>query len=135
MLKTKKFSQTLKIKARPAEVYEALMDSAKHTELTGAKAVISPEEGGAFEAYDGYITGKNVELVKFEKIVQEWRGDEEKWPKEHYSKVTFSLKPIQGGTEITFSHEAIPESAFENIKQGWEDFYWKPLKKKFGELK
>jgi activator of HSP90 ATPase len=134
-LKTKKLHQTVIIKATPEQVYETLMDSDKHSELTGSKAVMSPEVGGVFSAYDGYITGKNVALVKAEKIVQEWRGEEEGWPEKHFSKITFVLKPIKGGTQIDFTQEGLPEPAFEDIKEGWEDYYWRPLKEKFGELK
>jgi len=130
----KKLHQTLKVKATPEQVYETLMDSKLHTELTGSKAVVSSKIGGAFSAYDGYITGKNLELVKSEKIVQEWRGEEEGWPADHFSKITFVLKPINGGTQIDFTQEALPEPAFENIKEGWEDYYWQPLKEKFEEL-
>jgi len=130
----KTYTHSLKIKATPDQVYEILMDSAKHTELTGSKAVMSPDVGGAFTAYDGYITGKNVELIKGEKIVQEWRGDEKDWPKEQMSKVSYTLKAVEGGTQVDFVHEGIPDSQFDDIAKGWDDYYWQPLIKKFGAL-
>ncbi|MFO0702807.1 MAG: SRPBCC domain-containing protein [Candidatus Andersenbacteria bacterium] len=130
----KNYTHSLKIKASPEQVYETLMDSAKHTELTGSKAVMSPDVGGEFTAYDGYITGKNVELVKGEKIVQEWRGDETDWPTEQMSKVTYQLKAVDGGTQLDFSQEGIPDTQYDAIAKGWDDFYWQPLTKKFGAL-
>lgn len=130
----KTYTHTLKIKAMPEQVYDVLMDSDAHTELTGAKAVMSPDVGGAFTAYDGYITGKNLELVKSRRIVQEWRGDETDWPKEQMSKVTYQLKTVEGGTQLDFSQEGIPDSQFAAIAKGWDDFYWQPLIKKFGAL-
>ena len=35
----------------------------KHAKFTDAKAKISRDVGGKFEAYDGTINGKNLELV------------------------------------------------------------------------
>ena len=49
------------------------MDLEKHAAFTGGKAEISREAGGGINAYDGYIAGKNVELVPDQKIVQDWR--------------------------------------------------------------
>src|SRR3990167_6331790 len=130
----KTYKHSLKLKANPQQVYESLATSKGHTELTGSPAQISETVGGAFSAYDGYITGKNLQLLKYETIEQEWRGDEKEWPKEHFSKVKFSIKPAEGGTQVDFKQEDIPDEAYAKIEQGWEDFYWKPLKKKFSEL-
>ena len=41
MATTKDIHHTVKIKARPSVVYEALMDSKKHTAFTGAPAKIT----------------------------------------------------------------------------------------------
>ena len=62
--------QTAFFRASPHEVYEMLMDSKKHSKFTEAKANISKIVGGEFSAYDGWIEGRNVELVKDRKIVQ-----------------------------------------------------------------
>ena len=82
--------QSVTIKAKPHDVYEALMDAKKHAKFTGGKAVISREVGGKFNVFDGYAEGVNLELVPDKKIVQSWRADD--WPKGHYSKATFDLK-------------------------------------------
>ncbi len=50
MVTTRTIEQTVTFKASPHEVYESLMDSAKHSKFTGAKASISREVGGAFTA-------------------------------------------------------------------------------------
>jgi len=42
----RKHRQSVIIKATPREVYEALMDSRKHSRFTGAKASISRKVGG-----------------------------------------------------------------------------------------
>ena len=54
-MKTKNIRQSVTFKASPNEVYEALMDSRRHTKFTGKKAKISRKIGGKFIAYGGYI--------------------------------------------------------------------------------
>ncbi len=121
--------QTITLQATPAEVFETLMDSKKHSRVTGARARISRSVGGKFSAYDGYIEGANIELVRNKKIVQMWRGSD--WPADHYSKTTFSLKKVKGGTKLTLRQSGVPADQYASIKQGWIDFYWKPMKKTF----
>jgi activator of HSP90 ATPase len=125
-MKTKTIRQSVTIKATPREVYEALMDSRKHSKFTGAKASISRKMGGKFKAYGDYISGMNLELVPDKKIVQSWRGSD--WPKGHYSKVTFSLKKVKNGTHLTFRQSGLPENYYKDINQGWRDYYWEPMK-------
>ena len=90
--------QTVTIKASPHQVYEALMDSKKHSQFTGGKASISRKVGGKFTAYDGYAEGVNLELVPDEKIVQSWHASD--WPETHNSRVTFAIKEIKGGSHF-----------------------------------
>jgi activator of HSP90 ATPase len=128
ILKTKNIKQSIVFKATPHEVYEALMDSRKHAQFTGSEAEISPDVGGEFRAWGGYIMGVNLELIPDEKIVQSWRAEEICWPNDHYSTVTITLKKERGGTRLTFNQEGVPEECYENIEKGWHDFYWKPMK-------
>lgn len=65
--------QSVTVGATPEQVYEALMNSKKHAKFTGAAAKISRKVGGKISAYDGYISGTNVELVENKKIVRMWR--------------------------------------------------------------
>ena len=41
--------------------------------MTGGEASISDEIGADLSAWDRYITGRNLELVPGERIVQSWR--------------------------------------------------------------
>jgi activator of HSP90 ATPase len=127
-MKTKTIRQSVTLKGSLHEVYEMLMDSRKHARFTGEKARISRTIGGKFTAYDGYINGINVELTPDKRIVQSWRGSD--WPEGHFSKATFSLAEVKGGTRLTFRQAGVPEDQYEDIKQGWYDYYWKPM----GEL-
>ena len=128
-MKTKTIRQVITLKATPHAIYEMLMDSKKHAEIVGSTASISKKVGGKFTVYDGDVEGVNIELVPDEKIVQTWRmGD---WPKGHYSKATFSFKEVDGKTKFTFTQTGVPEEFYEDIKQGWIDYYWTPLKELF----
>ena len=126
---SKTIRQSVTLSATPEEVYEVLLDSRKHGKLTGAAARISREIGGTFSAYDGYIEGSNVELVRNKRIVQLWRGSD--WPRNHYSRVTFTLRKIAGGTHLSFRQSNVPVSQHKSIKQGWIDFYWEPMREMF----
>ncbi|MBM4436236.1 MAG: hypothetical protein FJ029_03155, partial [Actinobacteria bacterium] len=64
--------QTATFKATPQDVYDALMDSAKHAAFSGSAAAIGPGVGDAFSAHDGYITGAHLALIPGKKIVQAW---------------------------------------------------------------
>jgi activator of HSP90 ATPase len=122
----KTIRQTATFKASPHEVYEILMDEKKHAELSGGETKISRKAGGKVSIYDGEIEGKNLELVPDEKIVQAWRYSD--WPEGHYSTATFSLEKVGKGTRLTFVQIDVPDDKYEDIKQGWKDYYWKPMK-------
>ncbi len=125
-MRTRTIRQTATFKVAPHEVYEALMDSRKHSEFTGDKAVISRAVGGKFSAFDGWAEGTNVELVPDRKIVQAWRGSD--WPEGHYSQATFALLETAGNTKLTFTQTGVPEEFYEDVKKGWREYYWKPMK-------
>ena len=73
-LKTVTIKQRILIPSvKPEEVYSALADPKKHSAFTASKATMNPKPGGRFTAWDDYITGKNLELIKGKKIVQEWK--------------------------------------------------------------
>lgn len=122
----KTINQSITFKASAHDVYEALMDSKKHAEFTKAPAEISTEVGGTFSVHGDYITGENLELEQDKKIVQKWRASE--WPEGHYSTVTFELEEKDGSTELTFTHENVPDVHADSITKGWEEHYWKPMK-------
>ncbi len=125
-MKTRTVRQSVTFRAEPHVVYEMLMDSRKHARFTGEKASISRKVGGKFTAHSGYISGINLELVPGKKIVQSWRGSD--WPEGHFSRVTFSLEKVKEGTRLVFRHSGVPEDQYEDINQGWRDYYWKPLR-------
>jgi activator of HSP90 ATPase len=126
--------QRVSLPTAPKEVYEAFMDAKKHSEFTGSKATSNPKVGGKFTAWDGYISGKNLGLEKGKRILQEWVTTE--WPKGYPpSKLELTLKKVKGGTELVMIHSSVPEEQADDLAEGWNEFYWKPLKEYFSRNK
>src|SRR4030065_2547096 len=99
-LKTTSITQKVVIPQAPEEGYDAFMDAKKHSAFTGAKATCDATVGGEFSAWDGYITGKNLELDKGKRIVQEWITTE--WPEGYPpSKLELTLQKTEKGNETS----------------------------------
>ena len=128
------------IKASRKLVYEALTETAqfdKVIELSGAMksmqnlgdkpTQISREVGGAFTLFGGYVTGRHVELVPGQRIVQAWRAGS--WDSGVYSIAKFELVEQGPATKIVFDHTGFPKGAAEHLASGWKEHYWEPLAK------
>ncbi len=127
-MKTRTIRQTVTFKAKPHDVYEMLMDSRKHAKFTGSKCTISRKVGGKFSISDGYINGENLELTQDKKIVQLWQPDEDCWPKDHYSRVMFSIKVVKGGSRLVFTQSGVPVGCGDRFDDGWREYYWAPMR-------
>jgi activator of HSP90 ATPase len=121
----KNISQIVLIPAAPNEVYESLMNEKKHAGFTGAAAKIDNRVSGEFEVWDGYATGRNIELIPGKKIVQTWRASD--WPEGQESEITIELSEKDGQTELKFNQKNIPDDFAADVEQGWQDFYWQPM--------
>jgi activator of HSP90 ATPase len=115
-------------------IYEALLDAKSFTTVMGlgpapkgAPATISHEAGGAYSVFGGYISGRQIELARDERIVQAWRVAN--WEPGVYSIARFELKENGAGTKIVFDHTGFPKGEGEHLAQGWHMNYWEPLKK------
>ena len=128
MMKTKTIKQTVTFNASPHDVYELIMDAGKHSSFTGSKVTMSKKIKGKFDAFDGYVHGYNIELVQDSKIVQAWHFAEEGWDAEHYSLCTFLFEKAGDNTKLSFTQQSVPEHKVEDLKKGWKDFYWSPMK-------
>ncbi len=127
-MKTKTIKQTVTLATAPAEVYDLLINSKKHSALTGGPVSMSKKVNGTFEVFNGYCHGYNIELVENKKIVQAWHFAEDGWPDDHFSICTFLFTKVPGGTKLSFTQLDIPEHKAESLKDGWKQFYWKPMK-------
>ena len=113
----------------PGKVYEALMDEKIHSVITGSKATIDNRIGGKFSVWDGYAIGKTIDLELDKKIVQTWRASD--WSKGVTSTVTIEFFSEKNGTKLEFLQENIPKECEKDIKEGWREYYWEPMKKYF----
>jgi uncharacterized protein YndB with AHSA1/START domain len=121
---------TTNLPASPLDVYRALTDNALIKAYTGAKATGKARVGEAFTAYDGYISGKHLELAEGQRIVQEWMAAD--FPDgAQTSRLEITLEPGGGGTELTMVHEGVPNSQLKALEKGWHDFYWTPMRMYF----
>jgi len=119
-------------KAKRVRIYQAWLDSEEHTKMTGGVAECSAKVDGYFSAWDGYIAGKNVQLIENKKIVQKWRTTEFAANDED-SLVTIVLKEVENGTALVLTHSNIPDGQTQ-YKQGWKDHYFEPMKIYFNNL-
>lgn len=132
--------QTVTFKAARRRVYDALTDAAKFDRVVhlsaamkagmppGAKPTeISREPGGLFSLFGGHISGRHVELVPGERIVQAWRVAD--WSPGTYSIAKFELADEGSGTRLVFTHTGFPEGQGQHLAEGWHGNYWEPLGK------
>src|SRR5712664_4245888 len=124
-------------KASRKRVYEALIDTKQFDKVIQLSGVmqsmrlgdkpteISREVGGAFTLFGGYITGRHVELVPNERIVQAWRVGS--WEPGVYSIARFEFTEQGSGTKIVFDHTGFPKGLGEHLAEGWKRHYWEPL--------
>jgi uncharacterized protein YndB with AHSA1/START domain len=126
------FTLTATIPASAQEIYEAWLDSLAHSEMTGADAVMSDEVGAEVAAWDGYISGRNLELVPGERIVQSWRT-KEFTDKHEDSIITLTLEELEDGTLLTLEHSKVPQDQRSYEEGGWEEHYFEPMKEYFAK--
>ena len=119
------------IPAAPEKVYHAWLNSEEHSAMTGANARVSDKVGETFEAWDGYIQGKNLELEPPQRILQSWRTSEFD-DSEKDSLLEISFVPEGAGTRVTIRHSDLPEHGIQ-YQQGWIDAYFVPMMAYFGE--
>ncbi len=113
-------------------LYEAWLDSEKHSAFTGSPAVIDRRVGGTFTAWDGYISGTTIAVEPFGRIVQTWRTTE--FPDDAPdSEIEVLFDEVADGTKITLIHTNIPDGQGEAYRQGWIDFYFTPMKEYFSK--
>jgi len=125
MLETIQLSATFP--ASPEQIYRDWLSSTGHTAFTGSPAEVDPAVGGRFTAWDGYIEGTNIELEPYRRILQAWRTSE--FPTgSPDSRLEVLLEAVEGGTRLTINHSHIPEGQGASYAQGWQDFYFTPMR-------
>ncbi len=119
------------IPATQESIYKAWLSSSGHSKMTGSPANVSDVEGETFDAWDGYITGRNIELKSPSRIFQQWRTVEfDDSDKDSNLEILFESEG--NGTKVTIRHTNLPEHGMQ-YRQGWIDAYFVPMKEYFGD--
>lgn len=131
-MKKNGFKISVVISATPAEIYKAWLSTKGHALMTGSAAKVSGRAGGRFTAWDGYISGRTLELEPDQRIVQAWRTTEflDDAPDSH---LEVSLEKVKSGTKVSLTHTGLPSGTAAAYKQGWRDFYFTPMKAYLGK--
>jgi uncharacterized protein YndB with AHSA1/START domain len=116
----KEFKKYYIIPALPEEVYLALTLPHTLKLWTGEEAEMSTEPGSEFSLWEGSIVGKNIAFEEGKKIVQQWYFD----GGEPESIVTIKLHPHKQGTSAELLHTNIPDEAYKEMEQGWNENYF-----------
>ena len=119
----KSFKKYFIIPATPGEVYLALTNPLTIQLWTGTPAVMSTEPNSTFSLWDDSITGTNISFENDKKIVQHWDFGDQSEP----SVVTIKLHEHPKGTSVELHHTNIPDEAWAEITEGWEDTYFASL--------
>jgi uncharacterized protein YndB with AHSA1/START domain len=124
-----KFTVSATIPSSPEAIYAAWLDGKRHGAMTGAAATGRAKVGATFTAWDGYASGRNLDLDPGKRIVQSWRTTDfaEDDPD---STLVVTLSPVAGGTKVKLTHSKIPDGQ-PGYRQGWIDFYFAPMKEYF----
>jgi len=119
------------VPASPEEIFAAWTGSAGHSAMTGSPAQVSDTVGEVFQAWDGYIRGKNLELEPPFRILQSWRTVE--FGEDEADSLLEVLLAAEGaGTRLTIRHSNLPPHG-EQYRQGWVDAYFTPMKAYFSQ--
>jgi len=128
-MKDFKYSLTIK-EAEPEDIYNALTNPFAIELWSGYPAVLKLEKDSEFSLWEGDITGKILEFEKDKKLVQEWFFGEN----EESSVATINIFAKKSNkTYVVLTHTNIPDQDYDNIVEGWTDFYLGAIKKFFEE--
>jgi uncharacterized protein YndB with AHSA1/START domain len=132
-METSQFELSVSLAAPPRDVYDAWLDAEEHAAFTGDEASCDPHVDGAFSAWDGYITGRNLVLEPGQRIVQAWRTTDFA-PDAPDSKLELIFDADgEGGTRLTLRHSGLPAGDDARYKEGWREFYFEGMRVYFSD--
>jgi activator of HSP90 ATPase len=104
-----------------------------HCAKSGGAAVISSQPSVRVTAWDGHLSGTDVELIPGERIVQSWRTTKfsEADPD---STVTVHMQTIAEDTQLTLIHADVPDGHVGYKQGGLEHYYFEPMRRYFSRL-
>lgn len=118
------FNYSINIAADPEEVFSALTNPFQIELWSGYPAEMKAEEGFVFSLWEGDICGVNLEVKPNRLLRQEWFFGDTAEP----SIVTLVLKREGDSTRVELSHTNIPDEVYEEITEGWREYYLGSIK-------
>ncbi len=120
----KDYKTRLKVKAELEDAFAAFTNPFTIELWSGYPAVMSKEVGSEFSLWEGDITGCILEIEEEKKVVQEWYFGEQ----EETSIVTLKFFVQGSKVQIDLMHTNIPEEAYDDIVEGWNEYYLGAIK-------
>ncbi len=117
--------QSVVLPANPDELFDAYLDARRHAAITGAPVRIGASRGAEFHAFNGALSGRILEVMPKQLIVQTWRASH--WTLADLDSILilrFSADPAGG--RIDAVHANIADHDLEAVSQGWGKYYWEP---------
>jgi activator of HSP90 ATPase len=115
----------------PEQIFELLTDGARLSALIDRRGRGGAAEGAWFSLFGDLLEGRQVELVRAERVVQAWRLAE--WEPGVYAIVRFTLTPEGTGTRVMVDQDGYP-ARFQDLLADtcWHPLYFEPMAKHFG---
>lgn len=108
-------------------LYQLYMNPKLHSMIIDGPVEVSEKVGSSFKAFGGYITGKILQVVKNQLIVQSWRGSD--WgTKDSDSAFLLTLEQKGNDSVLNMIHANVPDDKAKSLDKGWHDHYWEPWK-------
>jgi activator of HSP90 ATPase len=126
-----KLSVTLPVEAKT--LFKAWLNSKSHSAFTGGVAKVNSKIGGNYTAWDGYISGKNLELRENQFIKQSWRTSEFAVVAED-SILELSFKEKNVKTTLELYHYHLQPGDGKKYLDGWKEFYFEPMRSYFNKV-
>lgn len=117
------------LNATPDLLFLALTNPTIIKLWSGDDAEMSTEINSEFSLWSVGICGKNLEFIENKKIVQEWYFGDQEMP----SIVTILLHEHTKGTSVELRHTNIPDEAYDDIVEGWNNEYFGALQEFYEE--
>src|SRR5262249_34350513 len=113
----------------PERIYALLTDGARLSMLVGRRGRGGSAEGAWFSLFGDRLEGRQIELVRYERVVQAWRLAD--WQPGVYSIVRFTLTPEGTGTWVVIDQEGYPAEFHDLLSGNWRSLYFEPMARYF----
>ena len=128
---TQSLSMTVTLKAKPAEVFQALTNAQAIRQWSGQAGKVEAKIGGRFGMFDGWVKGSVLAYQEGKVLAYTWLPED--WPVgTEPSIVRFSFSRTKYGTKIVLKHSGLPDARQKKEHHdGWIEHVFEPLKEYF----